>query len=137
MTSQALWVNGRRVEVEAGPGEMLSDILRYRLGLTGTKIACDEAECGTCTVLMDGEPVLSCTIPAAQAAERRLVTIAGLAPAAPLPPRPAAFVPYGAIQCGFCIRGQLMTAAALLEREPDPTESQIPEARKASGSGGR
>ena len=130
MTSQALWVNGRRVEVEAGPGEMLSDILRYRLGLTGTKIACDEAECGTCTVLMDGEPVLSCTIPAGKAAERRIVTIEGLAHEDHLHPLQEAFVAYGAVQCGFCIPGQLMTAAALLERDPDPTESQIREALK-------
>ena len=130
MTSQALWVNGRRVEVEAGPGEMLSDILRYRLGLTGTKIACDESECGTCTVLMDGEPVLSCTIPAGKAAERRIVTIEGLAHEDHLHPLQEAFVAYGAVQCGFCIPGQLMTAAALLERDPDPTESQIREALK-------
>jgi selenium-dependent xanthine dehydrogenase len=130
MTSQGFWVNGRELDLEVGPGEMLSDVLRYELGLTGTKIGCDEAECGTCTVLMDGEPVLSCTIPAAKAAGRKIVTIEGLAENGHLHPLQQAFVVHGAVQCGFCIPGQIMTAAALLERNPDPTEGQIREALK-------
>ena len=130
MTKMGLWVNEQRVEVEPGPGEMLSDVLRYRLGLTGTKIACDEAECGTCTVLMDGEPVLSCSIPAMKASGRRVVTIEGLAPDGKLHPLQVAFVNFGAVQCGFCIPGQILTAAALLERNPDPAESEIRDALK-------
>jgi xanthine dehydrogenase molybdenum-binding subunit len=130
MTKVSLWVNGREVEVEDAPGEMLSDALRYQLGLTGTKIACDEAECGTCTVLMDDEPVLACTIPVGKAAGRRIVTIEGLASEGKLHPLQEAFIAYGAVQCGFCIPGQIMTAAALLERNLDPTESQIRQALK-------
>jgi selenium-dependent xanthine dehydrogenase len=130
VTGLEFWVNGEKVEVEARPGEMLSDILRYRLGLTGTKIACDEAECGTCTVLMGGEPVLSCTIPANKAAGRKIVTIEGLAQDGQLHPLQQAFIRFGAVQCGFCIPGQIMTAAALLERNPDPTEPQIRQALK-------
>jgi len=130
MTKMGLWVNEHWVEVEPGPGEMLSDVLRYRLGLTGTKIACDEAECGTCTVLMDGEPILSCSIPAMKASGRRVVTIEGLAKNGNLHPLQQAFVNFGAVQCGFCIPGQIMTAAALIEGNPDPAESEIRDALK-------
>ena len=80
MENLSLWVNGLKVEVMVGPEEMLADVLRDRLRLTGTKIGCNEAECGTCTVLMDGEPVLSCTLPALKAAGRRGATIEGLTP---------------------------------------------------------
>jgi selenium-dependent xanthine dehydrogenase len=130
MTGLGFWVNGQKVEVEAGPGEMLSDVLRYKLGLTGTKIGCDEAECGTCTVLLDGEPVLSCTLPAGKASRRRVVTIEGLAQGGGLHPLQQAFVAHGAVQCGFCIPGQIMTAAALLDRNPDPSEDDIRSALK-------
>jgi xanthine dehydrogenase molybdenum-binding subunit len=130
MAQLAFWVNDRRVEVEAGPGEMLSDVLRYRLSLTGTKIGCNEAECGACTVLLDGEPVLSCTYPAAKAAERRVVTIEGLARDGRLHPLQEAFIRHGAIQCGFCTPGQILTAAALLAQNPDPTEEDIRRALK-------
>ncbi len=125
-----LWVNGEAVEVEVAPGEMLADVLRYRLGLTGTKIGCNEAECGTCTVLLDGEPVLSCSLPAAKAAGRKVTTIEGLAQGERLHPLQEAFVKQGAVQCGFCIPGQIMTAAALLERESDPDEEVIRQALK-------
>jgi selenium-dependent xanthine dehydrogenase len=126
-------VNGKEVSWIEVPGEMLSDLLRYRLGLTGTKIGCNESECGSCTVLIDGEPVLSCTYPAAKARGKKVVTIEGLADQAGqgnLHPLQEAFVKYGAVQCGFCIPGQLMTAAALLERNPDPTDDDIKEALK-------
>jgi len=121
-------VNGNPVEIEPLPGEMLSDLLRERLNLTGTKIGCNEAECGTCTVLIDGEPVLSCTYPSAKAAGKDIVTVEGLAaqaPGAELHPLQTAFITHGAVQCGFCIPGQLMTSAALLEKNPEPTSEQI------------
>ncbi|MFV1858882.1 MAG: molybdopterin-dependent oxidoreductase [Anaerolineales bacterium] len=123
-------VNGELRRVRAGPGEMLSDVLRYQLELTGTKIGCGEAECGTCTVLVDGHPVLSCVYPAMKAAGRSVRTIEGLAKNGHLHPLQEAFVKYGAVQCGFCIPGQIMTAAALLETIPDPSEAEIRKALK-------
>jgi CO/xanthine dehydrogenase Mo-binding subunit/aerobic-type carbon monoxide dehydrogenase small subunit (CoxS/CutS family) len=143
-----LTVNGESVSIEPQPGEMLADLLRKRLGLTGTKIGCNEDECGSCTVLIDGEPILSCTYPAARAAGKQVITVEGLAALAPVQghPSPAAreigqddkvlhplqeaFVLYGAVQCGFCIPGQLMTAYALLQRNPDPSEKEIHAALK-------
>ncbi len=124
---------------------MLSDLLREQLGLTGTKIGCNEAECGACTVLVDGTPVLSCVYPSARADGANVVTVEGLAtsdldkpgevdpgtePAIRLHPLQTAFIEYGAVQCGFCIPGQLMTAYALLQSNPDPTEDQIRHALK-------
>ncbi len=138
-------VNGNPVSIEEQPGEMLSDLLRLRLGLTGTKIACQEDECGACTVLLDGEPVLSCSFPAAKAHKRQVVTIEGLADyyqsrrSAPavevetqknLHPLQDAFIQFGSVQCGFCIPGQIMTSAALLEHNPDPSEAEIKYALK-------
>ena len=136
-----LHVNGKPIEIEPLPGEMLADLLRKRLGLTGTKIGCNEAECGACTVLLDGMPVLSCTYPAGKADGKSVVTIEGLADLAPqvgkadaspyrLHPLQKAFIEYGAVQCGFCIPGQLMTAAALLASNPDPSEAEIKHALK-------
>ncbi len=131
-----LTVNGQPYDLESRPGEMLSDLLRDRLHLTGTKIGCNEAECGACTVLVDGQAVLSCTYPAARADGRQVVTIEGLA--APgeraderiLHPLQRAFILYGAVQCGFCIPGQVMTAYALLQENPDPTPEEIRQALK-------
>src|SRR5512143_1473626 len=126
-------VNGKIVILDPQPGEMLVDLLRQRLGLTGTKVGCNEAECGACTVLVDGEPVLSCTYPAARALGRQVITVEGLAALTPsvasqdtrvqvgrLHPLQEAFVLHGAVQCGFCIPGQLVAAYALLNRTPDP-----------------
>jgi selenium-dependent xanthine dehydrogenase len=141
-------VNGKPIVIEPKPGEMLSELLRERLGLTGTKIGCNEAECGSCTVLIDGDPVLSCTYPAARAQGKSIVTVEGLASMKPvsdtaiseleqgddmevnLHPLQEAFVQYGAVQCGFCIPGQLMTSYALLQRNPDPSEEEIRRALK-------
>jgi xanthine dehydrogenase molybdenum-binding subunit len=125
-----LVVNGSPVRVQAGPGVMLSDVLRDQLGLTGTKIGCEELECGSCTVLMDGAPILSCMLPAHKAAGRRVLTIEGLARDGQLHPLQEAFLAYGAVQCGFCIPGQIMTAAALLLQHPEPDEGQIRSALK-------
>jgi xanthine dehydrogenase molybdenum-binding subunit len=125
-----LKVNDQTRNMQAGPGEMLSDVLRYQLGLTGTKIACEEAECGTCTVLVDGQPVLSCVYPAMKAAGRQIKTIEGLSENGYLHPLQEAFVKFGAVQCGFCIPGQIMTASALIESNPDPTEAEIRKALK-------
>ncbi len=142
-----LIVNGNPISLEPQPGEMLVDLLRDRLDLTGTKVGCNEAECGTCTVLVDGQPILACTYPAAKAAGKEILTIEGLAekawmsqstqPDGPvrrqlakLHPLQQAFVLYGAVQCGFCIPGQLMTSFALLQRNPQPSESEIRQALK-------
>ncbi len=137
-----LTINGKDFTIEAQPGEMLSDLLRERLGLTGTKVGCNEAECGSCTVTVDGEPVLSCNYPAARAEGKQILTVEGLAGASRqvgasnsedmshLHPLQEAFVEYGAVQCGFCIPGQLMTAYALLQRNPDPSDEDIRHALK-------
>jgi CO/xanthine dehydrogenase Mo-binding subunit/aerobic-type carbon monoxide dehydrogenase small subunit (CoxS/CutS family) len=130
MEHLSLRVNGSVVDLDIEPGEMLADVLRIRLGLTGTKIGCNEAECGTCTVLLDGEPVLSCTLPALKAAGRRVTTIEGLTPAQGLHPLQEAFVAHGAIQCGFCTPGQILMASALLAQVPDPSPTQIRHALK-------
>ena len=126
----SLTVNGVEVHLECAPAEMLADVLRTRLGLTGTKIACGESECGACTVLVDDLPVLSCAYPAIKAQGRSVLTIEGLAPGGGLHPLQQAFLLHGAVQCGFCIPGQIMMAAALLRRNPDPAPLEIREALK-------
>ncbi|WKZ42119.1 MAG: molybdopterin-dependent oxidoreductase [Anaerolineales bacterium] len=122
-------VNGKQYSVEPIAGETLSTLLRERLRLTGTKIGCEEAECGACTVLVDGEPIMSCVYPAERADGKTLVTIEGLAQRVheemKLHPLQEAFVEHGAVQCGFCIPGQIMTAYALLKRNPDPNSDDI------------
>ena len=127
-------VNGQKVSLAALPGETLADLLRNRLLLTGTKIGCNEAECGACTVLVDGEPILSCIYPAERAEGKTVVTIEGLARsvngATKLHPLQEAFIEHGAVQCGFCIPGQIMTSYALLQQNPDPS-------RRISGSRSR
>ena len=125
----SLTVNGIQHTLEAKPNQTLSDLLRYRLRLTGTKIGCDEAECGACTVLVDGEPVVSCIYPAERADGKAITTIEGLAQRVheemKLHPLQEAFVEHGAVQCGFCIPGQIMTAYALLKRNPHPAKEDI------------
>ena len=124
-----LIVNGQQHTLEAKPNETLSDLLRYRLRLTGTKIGCEEAECGACTVLVDGEPVVSCIYPSERADGKTIVTIEGLAQRVheetKLHPLQEAFVEHGAVQCGFCIPGQIMTAYALLRRNPNPNSDEV------------
>ncbi len=135
-----LTVNGKLVSVPPLPGERLSDLLRRRLRLTGTKIACQESECGSCTVLIDGEPILSCMYPAERAQGRSVLTIEGLADLVAdtsgtggdykLHPLQDAFISHGAVQCGFCIPGQIMTAYALLHRNPQPSQAEMRAALK-------
>jgi CO/xanthine dehydrogenase Mo-binding subunit/aerobic-type carbon monoxide dehydrogenase small subunit (CoxS/CutS family) len=123
-------VNGSSHKVHHAPGEMLSDILRYRLGLTGTKVSCEESECGVCTVLLDGLPVLSCNFPAEKADGHEILTIEGLQATGQLHPLQQAFIKHGAVQCGFCTPGQILTALALLQVNPHPNEAEIREALK-------
>jgi xanthine dehydrogenase molybdenum-binding subunit len=129
MSNLNLFINGREYSLETIPGETLSTLLRERLHLTGTKIGCGEAECGACTVLVDGEPIMSCVYPAARADSKRIMTIEGLAERVhdemKLHPLQEAFVEHGAVQCGFCIPGQIMTAYALLKRNPHPDSDDI------------
>jgi carbon-monoxide dehydrogenase small subunit len=123
-----LTINGNPIEIEPQPGEMLSTTLRERLGLTGTKIGCNEGECGACTVIMDGQAVLSCLLPALRAQGREIVTIEGLSNGEALHPLQQAFVDHGAVQCGYCTPGFLMSAKALLDVRPHPTRDEIKEA---------
>ena len=117
-----LTVNNQSYTLPLKPGETLAMLLRQRLHLTGTKIGCDEAECGSCTVLVNDEPVLSCMYPAARADGKTIVTSEGLAAYVhnikKLHPIQEAFVEHGAVQCGFCIPSQIMTALALLKQNP-------------------
>ena len=121
-------LNGTEVTVQVQADEMLVDVLRERLGLTGTKVGCNEGECGACTVLLDGEAVLSCLLPAMRAQGRELITIEGLSEGDRLHPLQQAFVDYGAVQCGYCTPGFILSAKALLDRNPHPTREQIKEA---------
>ena len=125
MVELNFWVNGKQETIGIEAGEMLSDVLRYRLNLTGTKVSCNESECGACTVHVDGLPVLSCNYPAQKAEGKRIKTIEGLASNGTLHPLQEAFVKHGAVQCGFCTPGQIMTAAALLEENKQPGVADI------------
>ncbi len=124
-----LTVNNQSHTLPVRPGETLASLLRNRLKLTGTKIGCQEAECGACTVLVEDEPMLSCVFPAERANGKTVVTVEGLAQyvhhVMRLHPLQEAFVEHGAVQCGFCIPGQIMTAFALLKNNPDPTQEEI------------
>jgi carbon-monoxide dehydrogenase small subunit len=120
-------VNSRQVSVEIQPDELLVDVLRDRLGLTGTKIGCNEGECGACTVIMNGQAVLSCLIPALRAEGCHITTIEGLSDGDVLHPLQQAFVEHGAVQCGYCIPGFILSAKALLDRNPHPTREEIKE----------
>jgi carbon-monoxide dehydrogenase small subunit len=123
-----LSVNGETVEASFAPYKTLLEVLREDLGLTGTKHGCELGECGACAVLVDGEPQLSCLLLAVECAGRHVETVEGLAQGAELHPLQAAFADLGAAQCGYCTPGLLMTAKALLEREPNPSRERIREA---------
>ena len=124
-SSLACTVNGRAVAVDVMPHSLLLDVLREQLGLKGAKRSCDIQVCGACTVLVDGAPVSACTYLAVEAEGREIRTVEGLADGETLHAVQAAFVEHGAIQCGFCTSGMLLSAAALLEENPSPTREQI------------
>ena len=121
----ALSVNGINYEVEIEPQRSLLSVLRGELGLTGTKEGCDDSECGACMVLLDGRPVNSCSYLAMQTGGRRIETVEGLAHDGELHPLQRAFLEEGGVQCGFCTPGMLMSAKALLDANPKPSEDEI------------
>ncbi len=123
-----LRVNGEPVSVEVPGMRRLLDVLRDDLALTGTKEGCGEGECGACTVLVDGAPVLSCLVLAVECEGRKIETIEGLAKGSDLHPLQAAFADHGGSQCGYCTPGVIMTAKALLDGNPSPSRDQIREA---------
>lgn len=118
-------VNGKDIAIMIDPSHSLADVIRYDLGLTGTKKGCEEGECGACTVLVDGLPVDSCIVPAMKAQGRSILTIEGLEQNSELDPIQEAFVEAGAIQCGFCTPGVVLSAKALLMREENPTKEEV------------
>jgi len=130
MTTLQMTVNGRAIECEIDESRTLAHFLRYDLGLTGTKIGCEEAECGICSVLVDGTPVDSCIYPVLKAAGRQVTTIEGLADGEMLHPLQAQFIRHGAVQCGFCTPGLIMTSCALIEEHPEPSADDIRHALK-------
>ena len=128
MHSIVVTVNGE-TEYLAVPSNMtLLQLLREKLALTGTKNGCEAGECGACTVLMNGEPVNSCLVLAVEADGAEIVTVEGLAEGDQLTPLQQAFVDHNAVQCGFCTPGMLISAHALLKRNPQPTEEEVKEA---------
>ncbi|MDZ4767556.1 MAG: molybdopterin cofactor-binding domain-containing protein [Chloroflexota bacterium] len=129
-TTLHITVNGQPIERAVDPSRTLAHFLRLDLGLTGTKIGCEEAECGICTVLVDGIPVDSCIYPAYKAQGRAVTTIEGLADGETLHPLQSNFVRHGAVQCGYCTPGLIMTSAALLEENADPSQDEIRHALK-------
>lgn len=128
--SVVLNVNRDEHEVEVWPADTLADVLREKLGLTGTKTMCNEGECGSCTVLIDGKPVLSCLTLAAECEGKDILTIEGLADpeTGELHPVQKAFVELSGMQCGMCTPGMILTAKALLDTNPSPTEDEVREA---------
>jgi carbon-monoxide dehydrogenase small subunit len=118
-------VNGNKEVLDVPSNWTVLQMLREKLALTGTKNGCSAGECGACTVLMNGEPVNSCMVLAAEADGAEIVTVEGLAHDRQLDPLQAAFVDEGAVQCGFCTPGALISARALLDRNPDPSDEQI------------
>ena len=124
----ALTVNGERREADTWGGESLLSLLRDQLELPGSKNACEQGECGSCSVLLDGKLVCSCLVLAAQAEGHEVVTVEGLGEDTALHPVQAAFAETGAVQCGFCTPGFVVATADLLARNPDPSEDEIREA---------
>jgi carbon-monoxide dehydrogenase small subunit len=121
-------INGQTYSLSVRGNETLLDLLRDSIGLTGTKKGCDTGECGACTVLFNGEPVNSCLVLAIEADGQEITTIEGLARDGHLDPIQAAFVKEGAVQCGYCTPGMIISAKALLNRNPHPNEEEIKEA---------
>ena len=118
-------VNGEAYELAIEPQTTLLEVLRDHLGLTGTKEACGTGECGSCTVLIEGKPILSCLALAVDYPNKEIITIEGLSQGEKLTPVQQAFVDCGAVQCGFCTPGMILSASALLEKNPSPSEEEI------------
>jgi len=119
-------INDQDYEVPVHPRDLLVDVIRKKVGLTGTKKGCGQGDCGACTVLVDGQPVLSCITLAVTCQGKKITTIEGLADASGrLHPLQQAFIDHGAVQCGFCTPGMILTAKALLDRKPEPSEEEI------------
>ena len=120
-----LKINGEYYKLNVKPNILLLDLLRYDIGLTGTKRGCDTGECGACTVLIDGVAVNSCLVLAIEVDGKNILTIEGLVKNGKIHPLQEAFIEEGAVQCGFCTPGMLLSAKALLDKNPDPTEEEI------------
>jgi aerobic carbon-monoxide dehydrogenase small subunit len=118
-------INNENYEVIVRPRESLLDVLRNKLNLTGTKKGCNEGDCGACTVIMDGRSVNACLALAVEGEGRKIMTIEGLAQGPDLHPLQQAFIRHGGFQCGFCTPGMLLSAKALLDENPDPTDDEI------------
>ena len=118
-------LNGKLQELDVEPHELLLDVIRDRLGLTGAKRSCDVQVCGACTLLVDGRPVSACTTLAFEVRGRSVMTIEGLAENSKLHPLQQAFIEHGGFQCGFCTPGMILAAKALLDQNPRPTEEEL------------
>lgn len=118
-------INGNNVNVSVKRGSSLLDLLRQTLGLTGAKEGCNHGECGACTVLLNGTPIASCVTPVEKALGKEVLTVEGLATLEKLHPVQKAFIEAGAVQCGFCTSGMLMSAVGLLNSNPQPSEEEI------------
>ncbi|MCL5971634.1 MAG: (2Fe-2S)-binding protein [Firmicutes bacterium] len=123
-----LTVNGETFDIEVEPRWLLSDVLRHQLGLVGTHVGCEQGACGACTVLIDGKPERSCLTFAIQVEGQQITTVEGLTRGEHLTPLQESFSAHHALQCGYCTPGMLLTATALLEQEPHPTEQRVREA---------
>ncbi|MDO9333582.1 MAG: (2Fe-2S)-binding protein [Dehalococcoidales bacterium] len=128
LQNMKLKINGREYEIVSGPGTTLLDVLRYELRLTGTKEGCGTGSCGSCTVLVDGKAINSCLVIVGEVEGKEITTIEGLSRQGKLHPLQQAFINEGAVQCGFCTPGILLTAKAFLDSNSHPTESQIRQA---------
>jgi xanthine dehydrogenase YagT iron-sulfur-binding subunit len=124
-THLVLTVNGRKIDADIDPCLTLAEFLREQLGLLGTKVGCNRGECGSCTVVLEGEAVYSCSMLAVEAAGKSVLTVEGLMQNGRLHPLQEAFIEHDALQCGYCTPGMLMSLAALLERRPRPTEDEV------------
>jgi aerobic-type carbon monoxide dehydrogenase small subunit (CoxS/CutS family) len=125
MATIRLSVNGKARSVDTEPQRPLLEVLREDLGLTGTKYGCGEGQCGSCTVLLDGKPAVSCITTVGAAEGHKIVTIEGLAEGGTLHPVQQAFLDEGAVQCGYCTPGMVLQTVALLQNHPMPTDAQI------------
>jgi len=121
-------INGDTYEVAVKPNDLLVDVLRDKLGLTGTKRGCDSGTCGACTVLINGKAAKSCRIKAIKLQDKKITTIEGIAKDGALDPLQKAFIEHGAVQCGFCTPGMILEAKSLLQKNPKPTREEIKKA---------